>query len=343
MLLDCWKARGQGDGNYVYAAYAFLRHTPSMDLVPTVDIRNPSAADLSAMDSACADHGFFLLKGHGLDALIERTWEETRRFFSAPASVKEGIRRSQEMPLGWYDRELTKRYRDCKEVFDYMDPDAEAGGFRNRWPTELPGFREAQNDFFKAFAELAEKTLALVHTALSAPREVVQSHIGCAMTSTVRLNHYPVKDPVPVDERDSLPPLGETALGYHTDPGVLTLLLQDGTGGLQTHSRERGWIDVPPTEGTIVVNLADSLQVWTNDRYRAAVHRVVPMKKSGRYSIPFFYNPSLETVIEPIAELCEEEPRYRPFTWREFIQARVDDNFADLGEEDAQASHFRIA
>jgi isopenicillin N synthase-like dioxygenase len=91
------------------------------------------------------------------------------------------------------------------------------------------------------------------------------------------------------------------------------------------------------------VNLADALQVWTNDRYRAAVHRVVPMRKRARYSIPYFYNPALETVIQPIAELSDGGPRYRPFTWREFIQARLDANFTDLGSEDTQASHFRIA
>ena len=343
MTLGQRRSSGERRRKSVHAARSFLRHTLFMDVVPTIDIQNPSPADLVAMDRACADHGFFLLNGHGLGGLIERTWEETRRFFAAPPSVREGIRRSQEAPLGWYDRELTKRYRDCKEVFDYMGPDGEVGGFLNRWPAELPGFRETQTEFFKAFSELAQRTLALIHSALRASPEVIESHTGCPMTSTVRLNHYPVEDPVPLDERDSLPPLGETALGYHTDPGVLTLLLQDNAGGLQTHSREDGWIDVPPTDGTIVVNLADSLQVWTNDRYRAAVHRVAPMKKSGRYSIPFFYNPSLESVIEPIAGLGEEAPRYRPFTWGEFIQARVDDNFADLGEEDTQASHFRIA
>jgi isopenicillin N synthase-like dioxygenase len=313
-----------------------------MDIVPTIDVRNPAPADLQAMDAACRDHGFFLLQGHGLDRLIERTWEETYRFFAAPSSVKEGIRRSGDQPLGWYDRELTKRHRDCKEVFDYMDPGGGIGEMRNRWPAELPGFRETQNEFFEAFCDLAERTLHLVHSALSSPQAVVETHSGSALTSTVRLNYYPLEDPVPTDQRKTLPPLGETALGYHTDPGVLTLLLQDETGGLQTLSRKSGWIDIPPRNGTIVVNLADSLQVWTNDRYRAAVHRVVPMAEQGRYSIPFFYNPALESVIQPISGLGDENPHYRPFTWREFIQARVDDNFTDLGEEDTQASQFRI-
>ena len=49
----------------------------------------------------------------------------------------------------------------------------------------------------------------------------------------------------------------------------------------------------------IVVNLGDTMQVWTNDQYKAAVHRVVPMTERSRYSIPYFSNP-LVTVLEPL-------------------------------------------
>ena len=313
-----------------------------MDLVPTIDIERPSEGDLRAVDLACRDHGFFLLEGHGLDDLIERTWTETHRFFDAPRRLREDIRRTEDQPLGWYDRELTKRFRDCKEVFDYMHPAGAIGEIRNRWPDSLPGFRETQHEFFEAFSDLAENTLHLVHSALGSGEGVAEAHPGSKMTSTVRLNRYPMEDPVPEDQRGALPALGETALGYHTDPGVLTLLLQDEIGGLQAHSRSNEWIDVPSRRGTIVVNLADSLQVWTNDRYRAAVHRVVPMTKQARYSIPYFFNPQLETVIEPIPGLGDDAPLYRAFTWREFIQARVDDNYSDLGEIDTQTSHYRI-
>ena len=251
-----------------------------MDLVPTIDVTRPDDVSLEAVDAACRDHGFFLLAGHGLDDLIDRTWVQTRRFFGAPAAVKESVRRTVKQPLGYYDRELTKRLRDCKEVFDYMEPEGPIGRDRNRWPTGLPGFRDAQTAFFAAFSKLAADTLRLVHRALHASSQVTDAHCGSAITSTVRLNHYPTGDPVEPGERTSLPPLADVALGHHTDPGVLTLLLQDDTGGLQTHSRAAGWIDVPPRPGTVVVNLADSLQVWTNDRYRASVHRVVPMTRA---------------------------------------------------------------
>ena len=90
--------------------------------IPTVDISLPCASSKEALDAACRDHGFFLLAGHGLDDLVDRTWTQTRRFFDAKAAVKEEVRRSQENALGYYDRELTKRLRDRKEVFDFMMP-----------------------------------------------------------------------------------------------------------------------------------------------------------------------------------------------------------------------------
>lgn len=313
-----------------------------MELVPTVDIRNPSAVSRDALAAACADHGFFLLSGHGLGALIDATWDATTRFFATGPEVKEPIRRNPESMLGWYDRELTKRRRDHKEVFDFVDPVAPLARDRNRWPTAPAGFRETMTAFFDEFAALADETLALIQATLGLDRVDARNHTIDRTTSSVRLNHYPVGDPVPAAERAGLNPLGPTALGHHTDPGVLTLLLQDDTGGLQARSSAHGWIDIEPRPGTVVVNVADTLQVWTNDRFRAAEHRVVPMAEHDRYSIPFFSNPPRDCVIEPIAELIDGRPRYRSFTWREFIRGRSEDNFADYGVDDIQVGDFAI-
>ncbi|MFM7897659.1 MAG: 2-oxoglutarate and iron-dependent oxygenase domain-containing protein, partial [Actinomycetota bacterium] len=41
-----------------------------MVLVPTIDATSPSRADLHALDTACRDHGFFLLANHGLDDVL---------------------------------------------------------------------------------------------------------------------------------------------------------------------------------------------------------------------------------------------------------------------------------
>lgn len=331
---------------------------PTVDadaLVPTVDLSRPESWPLAAVDAACRDHGFFRLTGHQADQLIDRMWDVTTAFFDQPALTKDPLRRSAENPFGYWDRELTKRRRDAKEVFDYIDPTLATIDHpdRNRWPTtdhwaNADIFKETLTDFFEAFAQLATDTLGVIGRALGLANEATMEGLGLVNSrpsSTVRLNHYPVGDPVTTNERAELAPLGDTALGYHTDPGVLTLLLQDQTGGLQAESARHGWIDVPPVAGSVVVNLGDTMQVWTNDRYRAAVHRVVTMTERRRYSIPFFSNPPRDTILAPLPAVLHqsnEAARYRSFTWRDYIGGRMTDNFADYGADDIQIARFRV-
>lgn len=310
--------------------------------VPIIDVSAALDGQLDALDSACRDHGFFLIVGHGFDDVVDRTWDAASQFFAADRSIRRAVERDGDNPLGWYDRELTKRRRDAKEVFDFTDPMFATADAFNRWPDGVPGFRATMAEFYDAFSDLSTTAIEIVHRALGMDPADGLRFGGSRTNSSVRLNHYPVGDPVPEDERIGLRELGSTALGHHTDPGVVTLLLQDDTGGLQTQSRTGEWIDVDPVPGAVVVNLADSVQVWTNDRYRAAVHRVVPMTSSARMSIPYFLHPSRDAVVEPVAELVDGSARYRSFEWRAFMRARTDDNFADLGAADAQISDYLV-
>lgn len=314
-----------------------------MDLVPVVDIRNPGAVSLAGLDRACRDHGFFLLSGHELDPLIAETFAAGRRFFAADPAVKNSVRRDLKVPLGYNDRELTKRKRDHKEVFDFVDPTEGRSAHYNRWPEGVAGFHEAMCAHYDAFSDLALRTTELVFAALGLSTAVMAEYRGDRTTSSMRLNHYTLGDPVREEERTGLNELGEVALGHHTDIGVLTLLIQDDVGGLQTLAGDGAWIDVEPRPGTIVVNLGDCMQVWTNDGYRAAVHRVLPMKGTERMSIPYFLNPHRDAVIAPIPEVAGDTPIYRPFEFRAFNDARGADNYADFGTDDIQISNYRIS
>ena len=312
-----------------------------MDLVPVVDISDPGATSLAELDRACRDHGFFLLAGHGLDDVITRTFDAAKQFFDAPPAVKDAVRRDAANPLGYNERELTKRRRDHKEVFDLVDPTEGRATHDNRWP-DLDGFHQAIADHYDACSDLALRTTELVLAALGLPTEVAVEHRGDRTTSNLRLNHYTLDDPVPQNQRDGLAELGDVALGHHTDLGILTLLIQDEVGGLQAESAEHGWIDVDPRPGTIVVNLADCMQVWSNDRYRAAVHRVLPMTTTTRMSIPYFLNPPRDMAIQPIADAAGQSARYRSFVFRDYIDARSADNYADAGAPDSQISDFLL-
>ena len=106
--------------------------------------------------------------------------------------------------------------------------------------------------------------------------------------------------------------------------------------------RDGRWHLVAPRRGALVVNLGDIVQVWSNDRYRAAPHRVLTNPARDRYSIPFFLNPSYETSYEPLPTTvsADRPPAYRRIGWREFRTLRAAGDYADIGEE-VQIHHYR--
>ena len=312
--------------------------------VPIIDLGTAenSSKQLDALDHACRDHGFFLLMNHGMDKVIEEMWEVSAAFFSQSKKDKRRVYRSEDNPLGYFDKELTKRKRDLKEVYDFMEPRTDSKDF-NQWPQDQNKFREISTRFFRSASEVAKKTLDLLYLGyLKGSFNGSALPVGDRKTSTVRYNFYPMSDPLDPGEIEANPHLGNLALNHHTDPGILTLLVQDMVGGLQTLSKSRGWIDVPPSKDTIVVNLGDSLQVWTNDNYRAAIHRVLPMGGSARYSTPYFFNPSRDALLEPLQSFSNTPALYRSFTWKEYIRGRVEDNFSDLDEDDIQIAKYRV-
>ena len=60
------------------------------------------------------------------------------------------------------------------------------------------------------------------------------------------------------------------------------------------------------------------------------MHRVVNAHPSkSRVSVPFFYEPSFETVVSPLEQLCEASaPRVPAIRYGTHLESRVFTNFA---------------
>jgi isopenicillin N synthase-like dioxygenase len=113
----------------------------------------------------------------------------------------------------------------------------------------------------------------------------------------------------------------------------LTLLLQDEQPGLEVfHDGE--WRLVEPRRDALVVNIGDIVQVWSNDRYAAALHRGLVAADAERFSAPFFFNPAYSTTYAPLPSTVDSAhpPRYRPIRWGEFRARRAAGDYADAGE-----------
>ena len=76
-----------------------------------------------------------------------------------------------------------------------------------------------------------------------------------------------------------------------------------------TNHVERVWVPVPvpnPEEGLLIVNLGKNMDFWTGGRFKATLHRVINKTAAPRHSVPFFYEPNMDAIINPI--LNTQEP-----------------------------------
>jgi isopenicillin N synthase-like dioxygenase len=313
----------------------------SDDSIPVIDISDLDGATArGAIDRACAEWGFFQVTGHGMPrSVIDEMFAMARAFFSQPADDKRRLLRDADNPWGFFDKELTKNRQDWKEIYDY-GPDV-GDGRGPRWPDGplRPRFEQAVRDAYDSSTALALRLLAVIAANLGvAPDVLTRGFERSAHTSFLRLNFYPrysVDDDTPAKAR----PLG---VGEHTDSGALTVLMQDEHPGLEVLRHGR-WSLVRPVAGALTINIGDIVQVWSNDRYKAALHRVVVADpRHERYSIPFFLNPSYETTYEPLPPTVtpDRPAAYRLIQWREFRGLRAAGDYADIGEE-VQIHHYR--
>ena len=307
-----------------------------IEQVPVIDIAKlDSPESLRRIDRACRDWGFFQVTGHGIEpALLRSIFEVSRELFAQPAEAKRRIRRDADNPWGYYDKELTKNRRDWKEIYDFGPADGDK--LRPRWPAGYfrLRFEPVVRAYYANCRSLGLRLLSAMAANLGVSPEHLASGFDNMHTSFLRLNYYPRYTPTAGADR----PFG---VGEHTDSGALTLLLQDEQPGLEVF-REGRWYAVEPRPDALVINIGDMVQVWSNDRYRAALHRVITNPREDRYSVPFFLSPSFDTTYEPLpSTVTPDRPaRYRPIQWREFRTLRAAGDYADVGEE-IQIAHYR--
>lgn len=323
--------------------------------IPLIDLSPVSSLD-SVLDSqgleelveeigdACNKWGFFQVINHGASYDLRQKIENaSRKFFAQTIEEKRRVRRDEVNPLGYYDTEHTKNVRDWKEVFDFSVQDPiqmadfgkEVQTWTNRWPEYPPELREACEEYAGEMEKLCFKLLELISLSLGLAANRMNAFFK-DQSSFIRLNHYP---PCPSPDL-------ALGVGRHKDGGALTVLAQDEVGGLEVKRRTDGeWIRVKPTSNAFIINVGDIIQVWSNDKYESAEHRVVVNSERERFSIPFFFNPAHYIDIKPLDDLINKEnpAKFKAYNWGNFFTSRKGSNFKKLDVENIQIQHFKIS
>ncbi|KAF4404124.1 hypothetical protein G4B88_014580 [Cannabis sativa] len=84
------------------------------------------------------------------------------------------------------------------------------------------------------------------------------------------------------------------------------------------------WPSNPPSFREDVAKYCTSVRglVISNDRYKSVLHRAVVNSSMERLSVPTFYCPSLDAIMEPAKDLVNEQNPavYRSFTYADYYQ-----------------------
>ena len=273
---------------------------PIIDVAPLLAHADPAAA-AEQIARACRDLGFFYAAGHGVSAdTLSALEAASRRFFALPEARKLEIAmaRGGRAWRGYFalGGELTSGQPDRKQGLYFGeelgpdDPRVAAGlplHGANLFPDGVPELKPAVLRFMHEAANAAHAIMRGVALSLGLDADYFRNTYTAQPTLLFRIFEYPPGD----DEA--------WGVGEHTDYGLLTLLAQDDSGGLQVKTPQ-GWIEAPPIPGALVCNIGDMLDRLTGGFYKSTPHRVRNVSGRSRISFPFFFDPGWDAEIVPL-------------------------------------------
>lgn len=285
---------------------------------------NPDDRVTKEVAEACRDTGFFVVVDHGIPGeLIDEVDAVSREFFELPTETK----------MQWagdgFHAYGPPRGEDGHEVFhvshfDDVEELRGAGYSRaiaeriplNTWPSTPAQLPATWRRYYGAMEGLARRLLRLFEAGLDVPTGWFDPYIS-RHTANMSANYYP--KPKTVRTR-------EDRFAAHTDLSLFTMVYQDASpGSIEVCTRDGSWITVPPIPGSFVVNLGRIMTRLTNGAWPATPHRVPDPPADSereRLSIPFFFFPNYDMIIQPLAHLVDgtEGANFLPISVGEFTE-----------------------
>ncbi|XVF02899.1 hypothetical protein REPUB_Repub04eG0214700 [Reevesia pubescens] len=284
---------------------------PESVVIPTIDLSGPRSTVVEQVASASRSFGFFQIVNHGIPVqVLNRTIGSIRAFHEQPTDVK----------ARFYRRDMGTGVSFISNVDLFH---SKAASWRDTLQIKLgptlPELEEipevCRNEVVEWNLEtktLGERLMGLLSEGLGLDTDRLKN--TTCLESRVMVGHY-----YPCCPQPDL----TVGIASHTDPGVLTVLLQDHIGGLQI-KHEGEWVDIKPVPGALVINIADVLQIMSNDEYRSVEHRVLANPShEPRVSIAVFFNAGdREALYGPFSELTspEKPALYSQFTYNDYMR-----------------------
>ncbi|KAF5627598.1 gibberellin 20-oxidase [Fusarium tjaetaba] len=323
--------------------------------LPTLDLSQYTSGTDVQRQAFCLDlvdglrqFGFVRCVNYGISpTAVNRLFDVSKKFFDLSHDEKmTAAHPAQPNPHRGYSfvgQEITStlsrprpgetsapRKIDIKESFDQGSPHDRL--FPNIYPqvSSQPEFQPTLDSFFEACYQIHMRILDALAVGLGLPLDRFSALHQQQDSSELRLLHYPAVLAADIQEQGF-----KTRISEHTDAGSITLLFQDDCGGLEIEDQRPGhdgFIAVSSHLPTVLINVGDSLQHWTNDNIRAVWHRVTLPKDfakddsscilPARYSVAYFGKPDRDASVGCFEEFVSADcpARYKDVSALEWNQ-----------------------
>ncbi|KAK7324341.1 hypothetical protein VNO77_27874 [Canavalia gladiata] len=246
--------------------------------------------------------GFFQVVNHGVPLeLLESLKDAAHSFFNLPPEKKAvylpGVSPSPKIKYATSfapEKEKALEWKDYIAMVYSSDEDA-----LQYWPNQC---KKVVLEYLKLASKMVRDIVEILIGKLGVEPDLSKIE-GLIGLKKVNLNYYPA---CPNPELT-------VGAGRHSDVGTLTVLLQDGIGGLYVKVEEENnagkeqWLEIPPINGALVINIGDTLQILSNGKYKSAEHRVRTSSTQSRVSVPLFTMPTATERIGPLAEVVMKD------------------------------------
>ena len=206
------------------------------------------------------------------------------------------------------------------------------GSRRNRFPEpgRLPGFEDAITAYYRTMDTLGHQLLPLYAIAAGMPSEYFDQYFDPAL-ATLRLTHYPAAEAAD----------GQWGIDPHSDAGYMTMLPSNPVAGLEIQEPSGRWFPVDQEPESFVVNAGDMLRRWTNDRFLSTRHRARNDSPRDRYAIPFFFDPRVDSIIDPVPSCIDADnpKRHEPLVYRDYLAAFMQRGYAATRPDFPSSNH----
>ncbi|KAK6289512.1 hypothetical protein POUND7_001053 [Theobroma cacao] len=288
--------------------------------IPVIDLDDHDQEKvIRLIANASRDWGIFQVVNHGIPFdLIEKLQQVGKEFFDLPQEEKELYAKPNgAQTIEGFGSKLGKDLQGKKNWADHLfhriwPPSRINYQF---WPQNPPSYRAVNEEYAEYMRRVVDKLFKSLSIGLGlAPHAIKEGAGGEEMEYLMKINYYPTC------------PRPDLALGVasHTDLSAITVLVPNDVPGLQVF-KDGLWIDAKYIPGALIIHIGDQIEILSNGKYKAVLHRTTVDKEKTRMSWPVFLEPPGEFVVGPLPQLADEQnpPKYKAKRFKDYSYCKL--------------------